>query len=50
MSGAIPYTFSCTDTGNGTELHAATLQAISFLIAAEVMPNSALPCSKRSTG
>jgi hypothetical protein len=28
----------CTETGNGLELHAATLQALSFLILAEVVP------------
>ncbi|KQZ29137.1 hypothetical protein ASD50_18265 [Mesorhizobium sp. Root552] len=28
----------CTETGNGLELHAATLQALSFLILVEVIP------------
>jgi hypothetical protein len=28
----------CTETGNGLELHAATLQALSYLVAIEVMP------------
>lgn len=28
----------CTETGNGLEIHAATLQAISFLLRVEVMP------------
>jgi hypothetical protein len=28
----------CTETGNGLELHAATLQALSYLVAIEIMP------------